>query len=82
MIVEAILAVLFSGADILLGFIPVIEWTVDTSAWTYARDIMSMIAYMLPMGHIKAVIALLVSVTLFRIAVSLIRFLTSIIPGL
>ena len=71
MITEAILSALFGVADILCGLLPEIEWTVNTSAWEFVGDIMSMIAYMLPMGHIKAAVALIISVGVFRIFIAL-----------
>lgn len=80
MITEAILSGLFGVADILCGLLPEIEWTVNTSAWEYVGDIMSMIAYMLPMGHIKAAIALIITVGFFRIAVALGRSILDLIP--
>ena len=80
MITEAILSALFGVADILCGLLPEIEWTLKTSAWEYVRDIMSMIAYMLPMGHIKAAIALIIAVAVFRIFVALGRSIIDSIP--
>lgn len=80
MITEAILSALFGVADILCGLLPEIEWTVNTSAWEFVGDIMSMIAYMLPMGHIKAAVALIISVGVFRIFIALGRSIIDSIP--
>ncbi|MGN1155983.1 MAG: hypothetical protein ACI4TK_07385 [Agathobacter sp.] len=80
MITELLLSGLFGVADILLGFMPEIEWTVNTSAWQYAGDILSMICYLLPLGHITAAIAFIISLGLFRISIAFIRFVLSLIP--
>ena len=82
MITEAILSALFGVADTVLGLLPEIEWTVNTSAWQYAGDVLSMICYLLPMGHITGAIAFIISLGLFRITVAFIRFLLSLIPFL
>ncbi len=82
MITEAIMTGLFGVADLLLGLLPEIEWTVNTTAWQYVGDIMSMIAYLLPMDYIVALAMLLISIALFRIFVSMIHNIKSFIPGL
>lgn len=82
MITELILTGLFGIADILLGLLPTIEWTVDTSAWECARDILDMVCYLLPMTHIKAAINFIIALTIFRIWVSFMRLLMSFIPGI
>lgn len=82
MITETILSALFGCADFLLGLLPSIEWTVDTTAWQYVGDILSMIAYLLPMNHIIALAMLLISIALFRIAASVIHNIKSFIPFL
>ena len=80
MITELILSGLFGIADILLGFMPAMEWTVDTSAWQFAGDILSMICYLLPIGHIRAAIAFIIALGVFRISIAFIRFVLGLIP--
>lgn len=82
MITEAILTGLFGVADILLGFMPTIEWTLDTSVWAYVSDILSMICWLLPMAHIKAAIGFIIGLGVFRISVAFIRFILGLIPFL
>lgn len=82
MITEFLLSGLFGVADILLGFMPEIEWTVNTSAWHYAGDVISMICYLLPMGHISAAVAFIITLGMFRIGVAFILFLLRFIPFL
>ncbi len=80
MITEFFLSGFFGIADFFLGLLPEIEWTVDTSAWEYARDALSMICWLLPMGHIKAVVSLIIALAVFRIIVSFVRFVLNLIP--
>ena len=80
MITELILSVLFGAADILLGLLPEMEWTVNTSAWSYVGDILSMIAYLLPMGHIVAVVSVLISISGFRLLIAFIKLIKGFIP--
>ena len=80
MITELLLSGFFGVADILLGFLPEIEWTVNTSAWQYAGDVLSMICYLLPLNHITAAITFIISLGIFRIFVAFIKFVLSLIP--
>lgn len=82
MITELLLTGLFGVADILLGLLPDIEWTLNTSAWSAVSDVLSMVCYLLPLNHIVGAISFIIGLGLFRISVSFIRFLLSLIPGL
>ena len=82
MITEAIFNLLFGVSETVLGLLPPIEWTVDTSAWTYVTDILSMIAYLLPWGHIVAIASLLIAIAFLRLFISLALTLKGFIPGL
>ena len=81
MITEAIFNGLFGAADFLLGLIPEMEWTINTTVWQYAHDILSMICYLLPMGYITPAIIFIIGLSLFRIAVAALRGLLDLIPG-
>ena len=80
MVTEAILSAFFGLADFLLALLPDLEWIFDSAAWGYVTDVLSMIAYLLPMGHIKAIISLLISIAMFRLMVAFVRLLMSFIP--
>lgn len=80
MITELILSGFFGLADMFFGLLPSIEWTIDTSAWEYGKDILSMIAYLLPMGHIRAVIAAIIALSVFRLSISVLRSILGFIP--
>jgi len=55
---------------------------VDTSAWQYVGDFIDMIAYLLPMGHIKVAISFIITVGFFRIAMAVGRSILDMIPFL
>lgn len=80
MITELLLTGLFGVADILLGLLPPFEWTINTGAWDFARSSLSMIAYLLPWQHVTAIGALIITITVFRIWVSFMRFVLGLIP--
>lgn len=80
MITELLLTGLFGIADIILGLLPEIEWTVNTSTWTYAGDILSMICYLLPFDTIQMIIYAIIAVGFFRIHIAVIRFILGLIP--
>lgn len=80
MITEFFLSRLFDVAHFFLGMLPEIEWTVDTTAWEYTRDALSIICWLLPMGTIRAVIGCIIAIAIFRIVVSFIRFVISFVP--
>lgn len=80
MITELILSGFFNISDFLLGLLPEMEWTVNTSAWEYVFDFMSMIAYLLPMKFIIPAIALIVSISVFRLTVALVKLILNFIP--
>lgn len=82
MITELLLTGLFGIADILLGLMPKLEWTINTSAWSAAGDVLSMVCWLLPFQHIIAVISCIIALSLFRIGVAFIKFLLGLIPFL
>ena len=80
MITEAILNLFFGIADKALATLPDIYWTVDTTAWDYVYDILSMVAYLLPLDTVKQIISLILAVTFFRIAIAVARTVMGFIP--
>ena len=70
MIGEFVLDIVFNIVSSFFAFVPV-EWTVDTSVFEFAGDVLAVIAYLLPWEHVVAIVSLIFAVTLFRCAVSL-----------
>ena len=80
MITEALLSILFGAADLFLGFLPEIEWTANTGVWEYLRSSLSMIAYLVTWQHVSAIGATIISITMFRICIAIIRTVKGLIP--
>lgn len=82
MITELLLTGLFGIADILLGFLPELEWSLNTSIWSAAGDILAMVCYLLPLQHIVGAVSFIIALGLFRIGVSFVKFVLGLIPFL
>lgn len=80
MITETILNGFFGVADFLLGLTPEIEWTIDTTAWQYAGDVLSMVCYLLPMGYILPAIYLIIALGIVRISFAAVRGFIDALP--
>lgn len=80
MITELLLNGVFAVANFFLDKVPVIEWTVDTSAYSYISDVLSMIAYLLPMNTIRQIVAMILAISFFRIFIALWRAVLGLIP--
>ena len=80
MIVEFFIDIGFGFLDRVFSLLPKIEWTVNTSAWTYAKDILDMICYLLPINTITAIGVLIIDIALLRVAISFIRTVLGLIP--
>lgn len=80
MITEGLLTVVFGIADGFFALMPTIEWSVDTSAWEFARDIFDMIAYLLPWGTVTLIGASIITLTAMRIFIAVFRSLKGMIP--
>ena len=82
MIVELLLNMAFGIAHGVLSLAPDISWSPDTSAFTYVHDILSVVCYLLPMGTVRTIVALLISLLMIRIFIAFIRFILQFIPFL
>lgn len=80
MIAEFFIDCGFGIADGLFAMLPEITWSVDTTAWQYAKDFLDMIAYLLPLNTIIAIITLIVDIAIARVIISVLRVLLSLIP--
>ena len=80
MVSEFFINIGFSFVDKIFSFLPAIEWSVDTSAWTYLTDILEMVCYLLPMHTISAIVVLIIDIAFVRIAISFFRTVLGLIP--
>ena len=63
-----------------LSLLPDIGFSVPSGVWGAAADFLNMVGYLLPVGTINAIIALLVDIAIFRIGVAFIRFILDVLP--
>lgn len=80
MIGEFLLNIVFTLAGGVLSVVPDISWNPDTSAFVFLRDILSVVGYLLPMETVILIVDLIIALTLFMAAVSLIRTLWALLP--
>ena len=80
MISEFLLNIVFDIASWLLGLLPEINFSVDSSAFEFFLGIVQVAGYMLPMGHISAIIGLIFVLNLLRIIIALIHTLWDLLP--
>lgn len=80
MIIEVLLSIVFGGADLFLGLLPAFEWSADTGVWQFLYSFVCMIGYLLPWHHVIAIVSLLIALGGFRITMSTIRTIKSLIP--
>lgn len=81
MVSEFFLNVFFSIVTGILSLFPHgIEWNVDSGIMGTFLSVVSSICYFLPMGTVRAIIALIVSFGVFRVAIRLIKTLWDLLP--
>lgn len=80
MISEFLLNIVFFIVTGFFDMMPEVVWSVDTSAFGYFLDILRVCAYMLPMGHVGAVVALIFALTVFQIVIAFIKTLWDLLP--
>ena len=75
---------LFDGAmavgRFFLGLLPDIGFAVPSGVWGAAADFLNMVGYLLPVGTINTIIALLVDIAIFRVGVAFIRLILEVLP--
>lgn len=80
MITELILDGFFGLAGWFCGLLPPIEWTIETGAWEFGRDALSMICWLLPMDTIRGIVGCIIGLGIFRIMVAFVRFVLDLVP--
>lgn len=80
MIGEFLLNIVFSIVSGFLALLPPIDFSVDSSAFDYFLGIVRVASYMLPMGTVSTILALIVSLTIFRIVIAFIKTIWDLLP--
>lgn len=60
--------------------LPVMTWTVETSAGEFLGDFLDMVCYLLPLGTIQQIFSLIMTLTFMRIGIAFIRTIWGFIP--
>lgn len=80
MISEFFLNIIFACVSGMLEILPDLEWSVDTSAFGYFLDTVRVVSYMLPMGTVTAIVALIVDLTIIRIVIAIPKAIWGLLP--
>lgn len=80
MITEFFLDIVFGITSGILTLAPDISWSVDTTAFTFVRDILSIVGYLLPMGTVIAIVDLIIAITIFKVFIALGKTIWDLLP--
>ena len=80
MVSETLLDALFGIVSGFFSILPDISWDVDSGIFDVVLGIFASVGYLLPWGTVAAIAALIVSFTVFRIIISLIKSLWDLLP--
>lgn len=80
MITEKLIDILFGVTSGLFSILPDVSWNVNTSAFEYLRSAVEMICYLIPLGTVKAILALIISISIFRAFVALFWVVRDLLP--
>lgn len=80
MISEFLLNIAFGFVEGLLNLLPDISWNVNSTAFDFFMGILKVAGYLFPWDTVVAIAGIILSLSLFRIVVSVLRSIMSILP--
>jgi len=80
MITEFFLNIIFTIVTGLFSILPDWSWNVNTGAFGVALNIIRTVTYLLPMSTVVAIVNIIVSITIFRIVISIIKTIWELLP--
>ena len=80
MITEKLIDILFAVTSGLFSILPDVSWDVNTSAFEYLRSVLEMVCYLIPLGTVKTLVALIISIAVFRAMVALFWVIRDLLP--
>lgn len=80
MIAEFFIDIGFKIVEGFLKMLPDFEFSLDSSMWTAAQDILDGVCYFLPLDTVRNILTIIISLAMIRIAISFIRTILSFIP--
>lgn len=80
MLIEFLMNCGFGVLELLLSTLPDIQWNIDTSTFGKFLDFIDVILYLFPLVAIANIIKIVVSIIIFKIVISTVKTIMSIIP--
>ena len=80
MISEFFLNIIFQIVTWLFSFLPNIAWNTRSASFQGIMDIIRVAGYMLPLNTIGTIAGVIVSITVFKIVITIIRTIWDILP--
>lgn len=80
MVVEGLMDIIFGIVEGLLSLLPDISWNVDGTVFDIFFDVLEMVCYLLPMGTVVTIFYLVISLTMFKVVISLIKTIWDLLP--
>lgn len=80
MISEFVLDIVFRLVSGTFELLPDISWSVDTSAFQFLLSFLRCAAYLLPWNTVLAIISLIVSLSVFRIIIAVVKAVWDLLP--
>ena len=80
MITEAILNVFFAVLSGFFTLLPKISWNVEPDSFSTVFEVIRFAGYLLPMGTVYIILSAIISFTIFRITISLIKTIWGLLP--
>ena len=59
---------------------PKMEWSVNTGAFQFLSDALNMICYIIPLGTVKHIITMVITIAFMRIMIAIFRTIWELIP--
>lgn len=80
MIGEFFLNIIFNIVTGMFSMLPNWTWNVTSGAFGVALNIIRTVSYLLPMSTVGAIVGIIVSITIFRIVISIIKTIWELLP--
>lgn len=80
MITEFFLNLIFNIVSGFFDLLPDFSWSVDTSAFQYFLSILKIAGYVFPWDTVVSICGVIISISIFRVVVSFIKTIWSLLP--
>lgn len=80
MIGEFFLNIVFNIVSGIFELLPDFSWSVDTTAFEYFMDVLRLVGYMFPWGTVVAICGLIFGLSVFRVAIAVIKSVWDLLP--